>query len=91
MSKVKFADYISATLPTNAERKPLLQIGDGNRLANMQDLQAAAEKAVMSPLQASRDARTSPFLRQAIRIAARCGFEIDETSERKVSLVALDA
>lgn len=62
----------------------------GERIAASAELQAAAEKAIMTPLQASRDPEKAPVLRAAIRTCARYGVDIDPTSEKRLSIVAVD-
>jgi hypothetical protein len=63
---------------------------DGLRAAQFADLQAEAAKLVLSPIQASKNSRYAPFLRNAIAQARRAGFEISPESSDKVSLTALD-
>jgi hypothetical protein len=78
MSKQIFSTYIKAIQDNNAAN-PL-----------QSELRAAVEKAILSPIAASKDVRYAPFLKRAIQIAARAGFEIDPESTTKVSLFQLD-
>jgi hypothetical protein len=78
MSKVKFADFVRANV-TDTMAKPLSD-----------ELKAASEKAILSPIAASKDVRYAPHFRRAIQIAARCNFEINPESTTKVSLFQLD-
>lgn len=80
----KFSDHMNAAKP------PLFALGDIDRRATMDELQAAAERSVVTPLQASRDERLAPALRRVVRMAARCGLEIDPLSDKKLSIVAVD-
>jgi hypothetical protein len=77
MSKTIFSEYIRARI--NDEPKPLSE-----------ELRAAAEKAILTPLAASRESRLAPAFRRVIVMAARFGLEIDPASDRKLSLVAVD-
>jgi hypothetical protein len=54
------------------------------------ELKAAAEKAIMTPLAASKDARLAPAFRRVISMAARIGLEIDPMSDKKLSVVQVD-
>src|SRR5262249_31131631 len=84
MSKVPFSDFVMAN-------KPLFRYGDDGRLQAQQELQTAAEHLVMTPMQASKDPRLSPALHRAVMMAARLAkFEVDPSSDKKVSITALD-
>jgi hypothetical protein len=78
MSKQIFSEYIRARI--NDEPKPLSD-----------EMRAAAEKMILSPVAASKDQRYAPHFKRAIQIAARCNFEIDPESKDKISLFKLDA
>jgi len=70
--------------------KPLFVYSDTLTAAQRAEMQAAAEALILTPVQASKSEKHAPNLHRAIRMAARAGFEILETSNDRVSLVALD-
>lgn len=85
MPKTLFAQRLNTA-------KPLFTSLDTVKAARFEELQAEAEKQVLSPLQASRKSvQYTAALRHAIKMAARLAkFEIDPESDKKVSITALD-